>query len=74
MTCQVQQSAIKLQESTKIVASNVRKLKSDLRLCQSCTLGEDCHFMQEFRAAFNLALAEITLEWNLQDQHTLWNH
>ena len=70
MTCQVQQSALQLQESTQIVASNVRKLKSDLRLCQSCTLGEDCHFMQEFRAAFNLALAEITLEWNLQNQHS----
>ena len=70
MTCQVQQTALQLQESTQIVASNVRKLKSDLSLCQACTLGEDCHFMQEFRAAFNLALAEITLEWNLQNQRS----
>ena len=70
MTCQVQQTAAQLQESIQIVASNVRKLKSDLSLCQACTLGEDCHFMQEFRAAFNIALAEITLEWNLQNQRT----
>ena len=66
MTCQVQATAKKLLKLSAATESNMHRLRAELHLCRECNLGPECAFMQEYQAAFKIALERITKEWNLQ--------
>ena len=56
-------------KNTRDAANGLRSAVNDLRVslaaCEDCPLGGRCDVIKSFNDEINLAIAEITEEWNL---------
>ena len=56
-------------ETTRDAANELRSAVNDLRVslaaCDDCPLGGKCDVLKEFNLEIDIAIAEITAEWQL---------
>jgi len=63
--CPILQDTCQIQGLSHDLAKTVRKLRRDLKACQSCPNYEDCTVLKEFNAMVRSAIEEVSSEWEI---------
>lgn len=64
-TCPILTDVSQIQAHSKDLVRTMRKLRRDLRTCETCPSAENCRILAAYQANVQTALDEITEEWNL---------
>jgi hypothetical protein len=62
--CPVLQDTRNIQGLSHDLAKSIRKLRRDLKACESCPSYDECAVLKEFNSLVQSAINEVSAEWD----------